>query len=759
MRILALIISLAFFHTAGAAPTVGLNFSNSSVSTTIAGGTSDGFSGWTDSRPNGSTTTAHLQSSPLALGTSGVTATWSASGTWSAGENLNKEQTPYRAYLDDGGTGVRVTIQGLSAWLASNGCDSYRIRCYVSSDAASGFQPVSIRAGTSSAGTVLHTMTPPILGNGSFPTGGSVPVGTGVARGHVDSPNTLTADEITLTLPVRPAIGNPNRNVRGTLAAFKITAFKAQTIAFGEVAPATVGDAPVALSASASSGLPVAITSSNPAVASISGTTLSFHAAGTVTLTARQAGNGDFLPAPEVQRTLRVYSGIKLPQTITFNDPGDPVHGDAPIVLSASAGSGLPLIFTSSDLAVATIEDGRLIARFPGTTIITASQPGDLEFAPATPVTHEVTVSPGILTLPASVARTLPHDAGPLTVDIPVSATSGGTTSWWAGFESSASWVRVTGNGGTTPGVLRVTLDPSGVAPGIHETEIFINAGSLRFRVPLRLTVTTGSPVDTFDFTAAGHVPVTAGTFEATGRFVSFKLRHAPAVGNSLKALELTGAAGIGGAFANLAQGQRIDLEFGGVRYPFVANYHGGNGNDLMLEWAHKRIHAWGNNSFGPYGSGDNLSNVKPAPLILPAVLAGKTISALSGGADFTLMLFSDGTLASVGVNDSGQLGNNQSSLIYIPSDITNSGVLAGKRVVAISAGERHGLALCSDGTVASWGYNLNGQLGNGTTTLSRVPIAVDSGALAGKRAVAVAAASTHSMALLADGTGAPPTA
>jgi alpha-tubulin suppressor-like RCC1 family protein/phosphodiesterase/alkaline phosphatase D-like protein len=753
MRILALIISLAFFHTAGAAPTVGLNFSNSSVSTTIAGGTSDGFSGWTDSRPNGSTTTAHLQSSPLALGTSGVTATWSASGTWSAGENLNKEQTPYRAYLDDGGTGVRVTIQGLSAWLASNGCDSYRIRCYVSSDAASGFQPVSIRAGTSSAGTVLHTMTPPILGNGSFPTGGSVPVGTGVARGHVDSPNTLTADEITLTLPVRPAIGNPNRNVRGTLAAFKITAFKAQTIAFGEVAPATVGDAPVALSASASSGLPVAITSSNPAVASISGTTLSFHAAGTVTLTARQAGNGDFLPAPEVQRTLRVYSGIKLPQTITFNDPGDPVHGDAPIVLSASAGSGLPLIFTSSDLAVATIEDGRLIARFPGTTIITASQPGDLEFAPATPVTHEVTVSPGILTLPASVARTLPHDAGPLTVDIPVSATSGGTTSWWAGFESSASWVRVTGNGGTTPGVLRVTLDPSGVAPGIHETEIFINAGSLRFRVPLRLTVTTGSPVDTFDFTAAGHVPVTAGTFEATGRFVSFKLRHAPAVGNSLKALELTGAAGIGGAFANLAQGQRIDLEFGGVRYPFVANYHGGNGNDLMLEWAHKRIHAWGNNSFGPYGSGDNLSNVKPAPLILPAVLAGKTISALSGGADFTLMLFSDGTLASVGVNDSGQLGNNQSSLIYIPSDITNSGVLAGKRVVAISAGERHGLALCSDGTVASWGYNLNGQLGNGTTTLSRVPIAVDSGALAGKRAVAVAAASTHSMALLADGT------
>ena len=49
----------------------------------------------------------------------------------------------------------------------------------------------------------------------------------------------------------------------------------------------------------------------------------------------------------------------------------------------------------------------------------------------------------------------------------------------------------------------------------------------------------------------------------------------------------------------------------------------------------------------------------------------------------------------------------------------TASGVSAlyGKTVVAIAAGAYHSLALCSDGTVAAWGYNGYGQLGDNTTT------------------------------------------
>ena len=42
-----------------------------------------------------------------------------------------------------------------------------------------------------------------------------------------------------------------------------------------------------------------------------------------------------------------------------------------------------------------------------------------------------------------------------------------------------------------------------------------------------------------------------------------------------------------------------------------------------------------------------------------------------------------------------------------------------------MSAGGSHSLALCSDGTVVSWGGNVLGQLGNGTLVASTKPVAV----------------------------------
>jgi hypothetical protein len=72
--------------------------------------------------------------------------------------------------------------------------------------------------------------------------------------------------------------------------------------------------------------------------------------------------------------------------------------------------------------------------------------------------------------------------------------------------------------------------------------------------------------------------------------------------------------------------------------------------------------------------------------------------------------------------------------------------------VIAIAAGLDHNLALLSNGTVMSWGYNLFGQLGNTTLAFgqqSDSPVAVS-----GLSSVtAIAAGSLHSMALLANGT------
>jgi alpha-tubulin suppressor-like RCC1 family protein len=135
-------------------------------------------------------------------------------------------------------------------------------------------------------------------------------------------------------------------------------------------------------------------------------------------------------------------------------------------------------------------------------------------------------------------------------------------------------------------------------------------------------------------------------------------------------------------------------------------------------------------------------------------VLADKTVFAVATGYLHSLALCSDGTLASWGYNVQGQLGGNGQANSGVPVAVDASGALAGKAVVAIAAGSYHNLALCSDGTIAAWGFNNHGQLGDGTTSTARAPVLVRTdGALAGKQAVAVAAGAYQSYALCSDGT------
>ena len=101
-----------------------------------------------------------------------------------------------------------------------------------------------------------------------------------------------------------------------------------QTITFGPLDPITVGDPARTLTATASSGLPVTYTSSNPAVASVSGNQLTAHAAGTVSITASQAGNTTYLPAEAVSQTLTVFRADRSPQTIDFPQPATQTLGN-----------------------------------------------------------------------------------------------------------------------------------------------------------------------------------------------------------------------------------------------------------------------------------------------------------------------------------------------------------------------------------------------------------------------------------------------
>ncbi len=254
-------------------------------------------------------------------------------------------------------------------------------------------------------------------------------------------------------------------------------------------------------------------------------------------------------------------------------------------------------------------------------------------------------------------------------------------------------------------------------------------------------------------FSTATDVPVTANGYSASGT-VNFTLNFAPETGTTLTVVNNTGLNFIQGTFSNLSQGQAVTFTYAGVSYNYVANYYGGTGNDLVLVWANNRVISWGSDDEGELGDGILLTNAEVPVAVTTAgtPLAGKTIVSTSAGWHCSIALCADGTMATWGYNGWGQLGNGMPvSNVTQPTAVTTSGVLSGNTIVAVSEGRHFCLALCSDGTVASWGENNVGQLGNGNTTNTTLPVLVNNAsgsALFGKTVVQIAAGMEFSVAL-----------
>lgn len=163
-----------------------------------------------------------------------------------------------------------------------------------------------------------------------------------------------------------------------------------QAITFNPISVKTFGEAPFDLSSSASSSLQVSYTSSNPAVASVVGKTVTIVGAGSTTLTASQPGNGTYKPAVEVSHTLEVN---KKAQTISgFATIPDKTLGDEPFSVAASSSSGLTVQFSASDKVK--IEDNVVTLVMAGRETVKAKQFGNTNFDVAPVIEHSFCVNP-----------------------------------------------------------------------------------------------------------------------------------------------------------------------------------------------------------------------------------------------------------------------------------------------------------------------------------------------------------------------------
>ncbi|MEQ8808768.1 MAG: T9SS type A sorting domain-containing protein, partial [Imperialibacter sp.] len=154
----------------------------------------------------------------------------------------------------------------------------------------------------------------------------------------------------------------------------------------------TFGDDTFELAATASSGLPVTLTSSKPGVAMIEGSTVTILGAGTVTLKASQAGNDSYSSAASVEHVLTIN---KAAQTITFDVP-DGASDAGSIELVAQASSGLAVTFVSSNPDIAKVTGTTLEVLAAGEVEITAKQAGNANYLAAEDISHTLVVAPAV---------------------------------------------------------------------------------------------------------------------------------------------------------------------------------------------------------------------------------------------------------------------------------------------------------------------------------------------------------------------------
>ena len=154
-------------------------------------------------------------------------------------------------------------------------------------------------------------------------------------------------------------------------------------------------------------------------------------------------------------------------------------------------------------------------------------------------------------------------------------------------------------------------------------------------------------------------------------------------------------------------------------------------------------VRTFGSNQFGQLGI-----NVDGGTRQTPVQITGLTSAiATAGGAVFTAVLLADGTVRTFGRNNNGQLGIN----VYEGTRQTPVTVVNISRATAVACGSDHGAVLLADGTVRTFGYNVQGQLGIDVDGGSRqTPVQVFG---ISSSAVSVECGGLYTAVLLADGT------
>ncbi|MGW5420105.1 RCC1 domain-containing protein [Streptomyces sp. NPDC003943] len=188
-----------------------------------------------------------------------------------------------------------------------------------------------------------------------------------------------------------------------------------------------------------------------------------------------------------------------------------------------------------------------------------------------------------------------------------------------------------------------------------------------------------------------------------------------------------------------------------------VVQVAAGDGHSIAL-LEDGSVVGWGNNANGQLGDGTTTTRTTPVHVCAFGETAPCTrfltgVVSVAVGDVHSFALLTDGTVLAWGSGVGGRLGDGTTTDRPTPVRVCDVGTTAPctqflSRVTSLATGYQHAIAARSDGSVATWGFNGNGQLGDGTTLARATPVQIELSDV-----VSVAAGEFHSVASRTDGT------
>ena len=280
------------------------------------------------------------------------------------------------------------------------------------SAAAQATLDVTIAAATQAiTGFIANPATPTFAPNGTFTVSATPGVSTSpvVFASTTNTVCTVSGSTVTMLAAGTCSLtadqaGDANYTAAPQLALDVTIAEATQAITAFAANPATPVYSPngtFALSATkGASTSAVVFASTTTAVCTVSGDTVTMRSAGTCSLTANQAGDGNYSAAPQVVLDVAIAAATQAITGFTAN-PDAPVFApNGTFALAALGGaSGNAVVFASTSPAVCTVAGNVVTMKSAGTCALTADQAGSNDYVAAAQVALQVVIGRATPTL------------------------------------------------------------------------------------------------------------------------------------------------------------------------------------------------------------------------------------------------------------------------------------------------------------------------------------------------------------------------